>query len=206
MVSDYTFRGISQTDEHPAVQGGFDYAHSSGLYFGVWGSNVDFNDGSIASLESDIYGGLKFSNVGINWDIGGNETYYPGTHQGTDHYNYFEGKISANRELGPVDTTALFAYSPNNFGDSGHSAYVNLAVSAPVSDTGFNFQAALGHQWVQNNANFGVPDYSDWSVGLSYPWQGFDIGLKYVDTNLSKIDCVDGCDARGVFSVTRSFN
>ncbi len=52
-VSEYSFRGIAQSDEHPALQGGFDVSHSSGLYAGIWGSNVDFNDGDQASVEVD---------------------------------------------------------------------------------------------------------------------------------------------------------
>ena len=44
-VTEYSFRGIAQSDEHPAIQGGFDYSHDSGFYAGIWGSNVDFNDG-----------------------------------------------------------------------------------------------------------------------------------------------------------------
>ena len=47
LTTDYVFRGISQTDEKPAIQGGLDYAHSSGAYAGVWASNVDFNDGDV---------------------------------------------------------------------------------------------------------------------------------------------------------------
>jgi uncharacterized protein (TIGR02001 family) len=206
MVSDYVYRGITQNDEHPALQGSFDYAHSSGLYFGVWGSNVDFNDGGTTSLEADIYGGLKFFGSGINWDVGGTGIFYPGSHQGADHYDYFEARVAANKSLGPVDATAQINYSPSYFADSGNEAYISLAGTAPISTSGFNFLASAGHQWIQKNANFGVPDYSDWSAGLSYPWQGFDFALKYTDTNLGKADCPDDCAARGIFSVSKSFN
>ena len=53
IVTDYVYRGISQTDEGPAVQGGFDVGHSSGLYAGIWGSNVDFNDEDEAYDENE---------------------------------------------------------------------------------------------------------------------------------------------------------
>lgn len=61
IVSDYRFRGISQTMRQPAIQGGFDYSHISGLYLGTWASNVDgtahyYNN---TSLEWDFYGGFK---------------------------------------------------------------------------------------------------------------------------------------------------
>ena len=82
VVSDYRFRGISQTYLEPAIQGGFDYSHASGFYFGNWNSSVSgngFHNG--AGLEMDFYGGWKteFSN-GIGLDIGGLYYYYPGAY------------------------------------------------------------------------------------------------------------------------------
>ena len=206
MVSDYVFRGVTQSDEHPAVQGSFDYEHASGLYAGVWGSNVDFDDGGVTSLEIDVYGGFKFFSEGINWDISGEGNFYPGSHQGSDHYNYLEASITANRSLGPVDTTAQFNYSPNYFADSGDEIYIGLDGTAPIAVSGFSLLASAGYQWVEKEANFGVPDCADWSAGVGYAWQGFDLALKYADTNLSKTDCADGCEARGVFSVSKTFN
>ena len=66
LATDYMYRGGSQTNEQPAISGGFDYAHSSGVYAGVWASNVDFGDS--ANIEIDYYGGIggEFSN-GIGW-------------------------------------------------------------------------------------------------------------------------------------------
>lgn len=86
-VSDYRFRGISQTFGLPAIQGGFDYAHASGLYAGIWASNVystasngigtSYNNG--AGLEWDLYGGYKFEVAPeVTLDIGGLYYYYPG--------------------------------------------------------------------------------------------------------------------------------
>lgn len=87
LVSDYRFRGISQTYGLPAIQGGFDYAHASGLYAGTWASNVystasngigtSYTNG--ASLEWDLYGGYKFEVApGMTLDVGGLYYYYPG--------------------------------------------------------------------------------------------------------------------------------
>ena len=63
LASEYIYRGIGQTNRKPAVQGGVDYAHSSGVYLGAWGSNVSWlSDGSSTvsnSLEMDFYGGFK---------------------------------------------------------------------------------------------------------------------------------------------------
>src|SRR5690554_6265151 len=69
VTTDYTFRGISQTLEEPAVQGGMDLEHPSGLYLGTWGSSVNFGEdltaGPRAQLELDVYGGFAPSIAGV---------------------------------------------------------------------------------------------------------------------------------------------
>jgi uncharacterized protein (TIGR02001 family) len=93
LFSEYIFRGITQTAEDPAVQGGFDYGHASGFYAGTWASNVswlrDFGTYSSSSLEWDFYGGFKknFGSSDFYWDVG-TIYYYPGNKVG--------GAISAN--------------------------------------------------------------------------------------------------------------
>src|SRR5689334_16407536 len=84
IFSEYIFRGISQTAGKPAVQGGFDYAHSSGFYLGTWGSNIswleDFGLYTRSSLEWDFYGGYKSNFPGSddwNYDVGTLYYYYP---------------------------------------------------------------------------------------------------------------------------------
>ena len=80
IVSEYRFRGIDQTFGKPAVQGGVDYSHSSGLYLGNWNSNVSsgagFPDGN---LEMDFYGGYKTSFGDVGLDVGAIYYYYPGS-------------------------------------------------------------------------------------------------------------------------------
>lgn len=203
-VSDYVFRGITQNNEHPAVQGSFDYEHISGLYAGIWGSSVDFQDGGITSTEIDIYGGYRFPVGTVNLDAGLNGVIYPGSSQNVDHYNYIEGKISAEKDFGFADLTAQLAYSPEYFARSGPETYIGLNGTVPLASSGFDFLASIGHQWIDDEATFGVPDYMDWSAGLGYSWQGFDFALKYTDTNLSKTECADGCEGRAVFSIART--
>ena len=69
-VSEYSFRGIAQSNENPAVQGGFDVTHDSGLYTGGWGSTVNFNDGDEAQLEVDVYGGYSGAVKGLSFVVG----------------------------------------------------------------------------------------------------------------------------------------
>ncbi len=206
MTSDYIFRGISQTDEKPALQGHFDYAAPNGFYLGLWGSNVDFNDGGKTSLEADPYVGYKFDNFGFTWDVGAIGHVYPGSNQGRDHYNYFEGKLATSETWHTITMTASANYSPSFIRDSGNATYASLALEAPLADSGFSLGATGGYQWVEKNATFGLPDYGDWSAKLGYAWKGFDFAVKYTDTNVSKNDCRDVCDARAVFSISRSFN
>ncbi|MGY9020218.1 MAG: TorF family putative porin, partial [Alphaproteobacteria bacterium] len=87
LVSEYYFRGISQNDDTPALQGSFDYEISLAkpvmAYVGVWGSNVDFNEGTGvdgASIEINYYGGLKgnIGDSGVGWDVGFIYYSYPG--------------------------------------------------------------------------------------------------------------------------------
>jgi len=79
LTSDYVFNGISQNFRNPALQGGFDYAHSSGLYFGTWASNISGNQYTNASMEWDVYGGYngKVSDD-LGYNIGLMEVFYPG--------------------------------------------------------------------------------------------------------------------------------
>jgi len=84
MTTDYLFRGISQTGHDPAIQGGFDYAHASGFYVGVWGSNVgwieDYQGYASGNMEFDLYGGFRggFADD-FTYDLGAIQYYYPGT-------------------------------------------------------------------------------------------------------------------------------
>ena len=84
MVSDYAFRGVSQTDNQMAIQGGFDYAHESGFYVGTWASNVDSNflggDGVDPQIELDLYAGygMELAN-GVGLDFGVLQYFYPGS-------------------------------------------------------------------------------------------------------------------------------
>jgi uncharacterized protein (TIGR02001 family) len=85
LFSDYRFRGISQTGKKPAIQGGFDLTHESGLYIGTWASNISWlsdTDSRIsAPIEWDLYGGYRGEIVkGVTFDVGGLQYYYPGTY------------------------------------------------------------------------------------------------------------------------------
>lgn len=203
-VTDYRDRGLSLSDDSPAIQGSIDWEHDSGFYLGVWASNVDFNDGGEAKYELDVYGGYTTEWAGFDWDLMVNGIFYPGASDMLD-YDLVEFTVAAERTFGIVKTTAGVTFSPDNFGDSGVAFYPEIGAEIPVMETGVSVTGSYGFQSIDDKARYGLGDYSDWSAGLAYSWKDIDFALQYIDTNLSKAQCPDGCDATVVFSVSRTF-
>ena len=214
ITTDYRFRGISQTSEDPALQGGFDYSYTpAGFYAGVWASNLDFGvpDPDQATLEVDFYGGFagELPN-GIGWDIGGLYYYYPGsnTGPGAADYDYFEAYGSLSYDFGSFNVGGGVNYSPDYFFESGDATYVYGDVGVPLPVGGLNLAGHVGHQWIDDNSQFGTPDYTDWIIGVSKDISMFTFDVSYVDTDLSDSDCFGGadvCDATAIFTVSASF-
>jgi len=211
-VSEYFFRGISQTDDGMAIQGGFDYevevAKPTSLYLGVWGSNVDFDEASGvdgATLEFDLYGGLKGSigDTGLSWDLGVIYYMYPGAASNLN-YDFVEIAGSLDYDFGVAAVTASINYSPENFGDSGVAWYPKLAVDVPVpSVENLSVSAYVAKQYIKDETTFGSPDYVEWNVAANYSLAGFDLSLAYSDTDISP--SADGKGESVIFSVSRSF-
>lgn len=203
-VSEYSFRGLAQSDERPAIQGGFDLSHESGFYAGVWGSNVDFNDGDEATLEVDFYGGYAGEFNKVSYDLGVLYYAYPGADNDLD-YDFWEFAASVGYDFEVVALSASYNFSPNYFADSGDAHYYAVAFEAPIFK-GFSLDGHFGHQSIDDESAFGVEDYNDWHVGLGYNLYGFDMSLQYVDTDLDETsECSDGCEERVIFGISRSF-
>lgn len=204
MVSEYSFRAIAQSDEAPAIQGGFDLSHSSGLYAGVWSSSVDFNDGDEAHIETDLYAGYSGAVSGVNYDVGVIYYAYPGADSDLD-YDFVEAAVSVGYDFDLFAVSASFNYSPDYFAGSGDAQYYAAAVDVPLPHD-FSLSAHVGRQNIEDNAAFGVEDYTDWSLGLGYTYNGFDFGLTYLDTDLDEpTECADGCSERVIFSISKTF-
>lgn len=204
LVSDYAFRGISQTDERPALQGGFDYAHASGLYAGVWGSNVswlaDAADDVSNSLELDLYAGYAGEAGGIGYDVGLLQYYYPGSY-GSAYRASAEKPHTLEGYLGLSWEFLSFKYSysfTDLFGitNSDGSQYYDLGAEVDVGG-GFTLGAHAGYSDIKNG-----DDYTDWKIGVTKELGGFDVGLHYVDTDINNSDLAD---ERVVASVSKSF-
>ena len=195
--SQYIFRGLNQTDTDPALQGGLDYSHSSGLYAGTWASNIswlrDFGAYSGgASLEWDFYGGFKgaFGKGDLGYDVGLLYYYYPGT--------VTPGFVKANTlELyGALSwkwLSAKYSYSLDNktFGvaNSDGTWYLDLSANIPVADK-FAVQLHYGVQEFNGDAAPGISNdslasYKDWKIGATYALpKDFTIGAFYTDTDM----------------------
>jgi uncharacterized protein (TIGR02001 family) len=198
LLTDYRFRGISQSDREPAIQGGFDWSHDSGIYFGTWASNVEFND---AHIEMDFYAGFANEVGAFSYDLGAIYYWYPGSRRNRN-FDFVELALGVGYDLEVAALSASANYSPDNFGSSGNALFLEGGVDVPLPEN-FSIGATLGYQIIDDEAAFGVPDYLTWSVTLSRPVYGFDVALSYVDTDEGR--CGNGCDETVIFSVSRSF-
>jgi uncharacterized protein (TIGR02001 family) len=209
LMTDYMLRGISQTDNNPALQGSFDYNipldEKTGFYLGVFASTVDFNDGDQAALELDFYGGVTYQATDrLSLELGGLYYTYPGASSSLN-YNFFEALLAARYDLDVAQLATLLYYSPDYFAGTDDGLYVQGTVNVPFEND-FFASASIGHQSIGNNTAYGTPDYFDWSLGVGYTLGNFTLLLQYIDTNLSSQDCFSGanlCDARVVFTISR---
>ena len=183
-TSDYRVRGIKQNNSNPAVQGGIDLAHSSGLYVGTWGSNVsDWTAaGSASNLEIDYYGGYKTEVSGVAVDVGTIYYKYPGT--SSNIFSTHEAYVGLT--YGPVMFKTNYVLGSNYFGttNSGVSAkgttYYDLTLSQEVLP---KLTAAVhaGYTDYKESAFSltGKMSYSDYNLGLTYDLDGYLLGVKY---------------------------
>jgi uncharacterized protein (TIGR02001 family) len=197
-VSDYDFRGITQSAQDPALQGSIDYAHESGLYAGIWASNVDFGDD--ADIEVDYYGGWS-GGEDITYDVGLVWYSYPNTDA---QYDY--GEVYG--ELGYKWIAGKIWYSPD-YVSSGDSAFYYEANGTFELPANFGLTAHVGYSdgdyWDAVDSG-----YMDWSVGVTYTVGHFDLGLKWVDGSDFEIadgtpDDILSSEARAVFSISTTF-
>ena len=203
LTTDYVYRGISQTDEGAAIQGGFDLEHDSGFYAGVWASNLDFGDD--ADIEIDYYVGVtgEFSNK-LGWDVGALYYSYPDSDAAdAGDYDFTEVYGSLSYDFGPAAVTGGLAYSGDFFGSTGDSLYANVGVDVPLPND-FTLGLHYGNQDIDD-----VDDYSDWSIGLSKSLGGFDFALNYHDTDIDEDDANAAAteklsDDRFVFTISKS--
>lgn len=208
LYTDYVFRGISYTRERGALQGGFDYSHSSGLYLGVWASNVEKSALYGNTMEIDLYGGYAHQftpDLGIN--VGVLQFYYPNNNKAGTYPGFQGNGGSANTtELNAAVTykwlTLKHSVAVSNFfgvnpgydstnvtGNSRGSGYTELNFNYQLPVQAINLALHVGHQTVRNVSN-GLADYTDFLVGVNKDFEvagskGWNAGVNYTTTDAS---------------------
>ncbi|NML42395.1 hypothetical protein HHL11_01455 [Ramlibacter sp. G-1-2-2] len=191
-VTDYRYRGISQSRLQPALQGGADFAHKSGFYIGTWASSIKWvkDAGGNADAEVDLYGGYKFNGGPVAFDVGALRYLYPSSQLAVSP-NTTELYVSGT--YGPA--TLKYSHAITNlfgFADSKNSYYVDLNATFDTGYWGLTVTPHIGYQGIKNNSGF---SYTDWSVALGKDFgNGFSASLAYVDTNNSNYRSPDGKD------------
>ena len=212
LTTDYRFRGISQTDESAAVQGGFDVGFEPGFYLGTWGSSVDFSDfdgdtGSYGSLELDYYGGWRgpIGDTDFGIDVGYLYYDYPGdTTDPKGDYQEVTLKGSWNGLVLGVN------YSDDYYGETGEFFYYAADYSYSFLEE-FALGLHVGYNDFENDKDvtFLTNDqdsYTDYSVSLTYTWATVGFTLAYVGTDLDDEDYygTDFADDTAVFTIKKS--
>ena len=218
LVSDYRFRGISQTDTNAAIQGGFDAAFEPGFYLGTWASSVDFGDGndtgSYGTMEIDYYAGWAGPIGDTDFAINAGYAYYqyPGdTVDPVGDYQEFYIKPSWK------DLSIGVTYSDDYYAKTGEAWYYNadyslgfmedFSVGFHVGYSDYEDQGVLGY-YVDGNGNLTAEDaYTDYSVSLGYTFKGVDFSVAWVGTDLDDEECFDSsglCDDTAVFTISKS--
>jgi uncharacterized protein (TIGR02001 family) len=177
VTTDYRFRGVSQSFRRPALQGGVDYGHDSGLYVGTWASTVDDDFlTDTRGVELDIYGGYKFP-LGKDWllDVGVLQYLYPGE----SLWNTTELYVGASWNWFSIKYSHSISEDTFGFTDSRGSGYLDLTATYPLRE-GVNLIAHVGHQKFKNYSDI---DYTDYKLGATYDWSGFTWGAAVVGTD-----------------------
>lgn len=212
LVSDYRFRGVSQSDEELAVQGGLTISHESGLYVGTWASNLaGWGTFGGSNTELDLIAGYKVPVGGGALDVGLTWYMYPGGASKTD---FAEPYAKLSGTLGPVSLLAGVAYAPkqealgnwyftgaaaatgvySDPGDKEDNLYLWGDVSSAIPNTPLTAKAHIGYS--DGNPGLGpngtsvapTGTYWDWMLGADFavPSTPLTLGVSYVDTDISR--------------------
>ena len=205
LATDYSFRGWSQTQRDPAIQGGFDVSFDSGLYVGTWGSNVNFgasDDGNVASMEWDLYiGWARDLSDDVSIDVSFIHFEYPGDRENLNYQEYaaslsvadFTFGVNYSPEyLAVADATFFYPYAQ-------YSRALGENVSLDLH-VGFNQADSLGEDF------FGAEqgdEYVDYSASIGFPLLGATLSIGLYGTNHDDDDgCGRDCDLRPIVSLS----
>ncbi|MBB6124119.1 TorF family putative porin [Sphingobium subterraneum] len=190
VVSDYRFRGISQTDKRFAVQGSLTATHESGFYVSAWGSSVDDYVAAGSDQEIDLIAGYSKTFGPATVDVGVLYYYYPGS--GGANTDFVEPYASVKGAVGPVTAKVGIAYAPKQHAIAAGGAnrsdntYVYGDLSGSIPNTPVSITAHVGESFGRSFLTNGLKNYTDWSLGATYTWNHITFGVSYVDTDFKK--------------------
>ncbi|ALC10911.1 TorF family putative porin [Sphingopyxis sp. 113P3] len=203
VVSDYRFRGFSQSNEEAAIQGGISLSHDSGFYVGTWGSSIGFANGT----EIDVFGGFSKEVVpGLTADIGATLYLYPGTSDSSVIEPYF----SLAGDIGPASIKSGIAWAPGGQDSLGDASGVYIFTDAGVGipNTPFTLKGHVGFAKSDSFLGGLDGDVVDYSVGVEASWKMLTLGISYVNTDAPKFGGYKeavGADGAVIFSLGASF-
>lgn len=205
VVSDYRFRGFSQSGEEAAIQGGFTIAHDSGLYVGTWGSSIDLP--GYNGTEIDVFGGFSTEVAsGVTGDIGATFYLYPGV----DNATVIEPYASLTGAIGPATVKGGIAWAPGGqdaLGDAS-AVYLYSDVGVQIPDTPVKLKGHFGYAKSDSFLGGLDGDVIDYSVGVDFTWKVLTLGVAYVNTDAPKLGGYKesaGADGAVVFSLGAAF-
>ena len=213
LVSEYRFRGVSQSDRNLAMQAGVTIAHESGFYIATWGSNLaGWGTFGGTNMELDLVAGFKGEvSPGLTVDVGATWYMYP---KGFDNTDFIEPYVKLTGAVGPATVTVGVAYAPKqealgpwyatgldaaagvytNPGAKSDNLYLSTDVAAAIPSTPLTLKAHIGY----SNGNKGLGpfatsvaptgEYIDWMLGADFavPGTPITLGVAYIDTDISK--------------------
>lgn len=195
LLSDYRFRGISQSDRGPAVQGSAVVDHPSGLFAGLFASSVDLGGASDANLETVVSAGYaRRVGADLAWEVGAVYYLYPGA----GNTSYAEGFAGLTWR----DLNARVYYTPDYFGSGAHELYIEANATHSLSERVALF-GHVGYARIQ-----GSKSRVDVRFGVAIDLRVANLEISAVATNLSSADCPvgpDGCKPGVVVALSRSF-
>jgi uncharacterized protein (TIGR02001 family) len=217
--SDYRFRGFTQTDYQPTIQGGVDFSHKSGFYIGNWNSNVSSTVFNGAPIEMDFYGGWKTEIGGVGLDIGAIYYYYPGTGEYVPDFKAKNFEAYIGGSLGPLSVKYFYAFS-NFFGlegpgiDTKGSQYLDLSGNFDLGG-GLALVAHAGYQKIKNYKDLGGLKDSVWDYKLGATYDiggsGWVVGGFWIGTSEKDLFVTGETSGRGagknsiVVTLTKTF-
>ena len=209
LSTQYRARGISQTENRPAVLAILDVPLTSNIYVGAFFSNVSI-EGLNPEAEFDYRAGYRLTKGKLSASF---EAVYVDyleydVPSGAASIRYFELRNGLRYDASPVTLSVSFWHSPDFAGRSGRSYYVEAGAEYR-SPSGFTFSGVVGHDWVERNDLFGFPDWLNWNLSVSHPVGRKVIAtLGIVGTDIPRAECVGGqdiCSSRIVASLSRKF-